>query len=158
MLGSSGWVQKPGLTKQPALPAAKDGPPLQSEFIDENMPVQCMNAFLLWLPSRRNSREEAGSTHLTSNFLDSGIIFLSVMFQFDEYTLDIKTRIFFFLFWHYILASEPLVLFGTELFGQTTLFLHVQKDIKQLVRNDTFQFFGHKYFSMRKKKFMVRST
>jgi hypothetical protein len=39
VLGSSGWVQKPGLPKQPAQALAKDGPPLQSEFIDENMPV-----------------------------------------------------------------------------------------------------------------------
>ena len=49
-----------------------------------------------------------------------------------------------------LLAPEPPVLFGTELFGQTKLFLYVQKDIQQLVRNDTFQFFGHKYFYMRK--------
>ena len=45
VLGSSGWVQKPGLTKQPTRPAAKDGQPLQSEFIDENMPVyECLLA------------------------------------------------------------------------------------------------------------------
>ena len=45
VLGSSGWVQKPGLAKQPARPAAKDGPPLQSELIDENMPVyECLLA------------------------------------------------------------------------------------------------------------------
>ena len=45
VLGSSGWVQKPGLTKQPARPAAKDSLPLQSEFIDENMPVyECLLA------------------------------------------------------------------------------------------------------------------
>ena len=45
VLGSSGWVQKPGLSKQPTRPAAKDGQPLQSEFIDENMPVyECLLA------------------------------------------------------------------------------------------------------------------
>ena len=45
VLASSGWVQKPGLNKQPARPAAKDGMPLQSEFIDENMPVyECLLA------------------------------------------------------------------------------------------------------------------
>ena len=45
VLGSSGWFQKPGLTKQPTRPAAKDGPPLQSELIDENMPVyECLLA------------------------------------------------------------------------------------------------------------------
>ena len=44
-IGSSGWVQKPGLAKQPAGPTAKDGPPLQSELIDENMPVyECLLA------------------------------------------------------------------------------------------------------------------
>ena len=45
VLGSSGWVQKPGLSKQPTRPAAKDGQPMQSEFIDENMPVyECLLA------------------------------------------------------------------------------------------------------------------
>ena len=45
VLGSSGWFQKPGLTKQPARPPAKDGLPLQSELIDENMPVyECLLA------------------------------------------------------------------------------------------------------------------
>ena len=45
VLGSSGWFQKPGLTKQPARPPAKDGLSLQSELIDENMPVyECLLA------------------------------------------------------------------------------------------------------------------
>jgi len=45
VLGSSGWVEKPGLSKQPTRPAAKDAQPMQSEFIDENMPVyECLLA------------------------------------------------------------------------------------------------------------------
>ena len=39
VVGSSGWVPRPGLPVEPVRPAVGDGDPLQAELIAENMPV-----------------------------------------------------------------------------------------------------------------------